>query len=290
MDGSVLWRAALLQALTLGVVALAAGRARWTGSSSSRGAGSPGRERGRRARCSPARCCGCRCSPVLAGAALAGLPSLISVLIGVHWLGAPFAVAIFACLVRPARARQRRDGWRWPDGSRAAGQGRARHRRARRASAAGSPKALAAEGVTVALTSRSARARRGGRRRDRRARLRVRLRRPRRDRRRCSTPSRPTSARSTSTSPTPAARPPATRSAFTREQWEAAQRTLLISPMTIIERVLPGMRERGFGRVVAIGSMAVREPIDALQLSNAHRPGPRRRLQGARAPGRRATA
>jgi 3-oxoacyl-[acyl-carrier protein] reductase len=33
------------------------------------------------------------------------------------------------------------------------------------------------------------------------------------------------------------------------------------------------MRERGFGRVVAIGSLAVREPIDALQLSNAHRPG-----------------
>jgi 3-oxoacyl-[acyl-carrier protein] reductase len=60
---------------------------------------------------------------------------------------------------------------------------------------------------------------------------------------------------------------------FTREQWQTAQRTLLISPMTIIERTLPGMRERGFGRVVAIGSMAVREPIDALQLSNAHRPG-----------------
>jgi 3-oxoacyl-[acyl-carrier protein] reductase len=60
---------------------------------------------------------------------------------------------------------------------------------------------------------------------------------------------------------------------FTREQWQAAQRTLLISPMTIIERTLSGMRERGFGRVVAIGSMAVREPIDALQLSNAHRPG-----------------
>jgi 3-oxoacyl-[acyl-carrier protein] reductase len=60
---------------------------------------------------------------------------------------------------------------------------------------------------------------------------------------------------------------------FTREQWEAAQRTLLISPMRIIESVLPGMRDRGFGRIVAIGSMAVREPIDALQLSNAHRPG-----------------
>jgi 3-oxoacyl-[acyl-carrier protein] reductase len=60
---------------------------------------------------------------------------------------------------------------------------------------------------------------------------------------------------------------------FTREQWETAHRTLILSPMTIIERVLPSMRERGFGRVVAIGSMAVREPIDPLQLSNAHRPG-----------------
>jgi 3-oxoacyl-[acyl-carrier protein] reductase len=60
---------------------------------------------------------------------------------------------------------------------------------------------------------------------------------------------------------------------FTIEQWQAAQRTLLLSPMAILERVLPGMRERGFGRVVAIGSMAVREPIDVLQLSNAHRPG-----------------
>jgi 3-oxoacyl-[acyl-carrier protein] reductase len=60
---------------------------------------------------------------------------------------------------------------------------------------------------------------------------------------------------------------------FTTEQWEAAQRTLLISPMQVIERVLPGMRSRGFGRVVAIGSIAVTEPIDVLQLSNAHRPG-----------------
>jgi 3-oxoacyl-[acyl-carrier protein] reductase len=60
---------------------------------------------------------------------------------------------------------------------------------------------------------------------------------------------------------------------FTREQWEAAQRTLLLSPMAVLERVLPAMRERGFGRVVAIGSIAVSEPLDYLQLSNAHRPG-----------------
>jgi 3-oxoacyl-[acyl-carrier protein] reductase len=60
---------------------------------------------------------------------------------------------------------------------------------------------------------------------------------------------------------------------FAREQWEAAHRTLVLSPMTVLERVLPGMRERGFGRVVAISSSAVREPIPILQLSNAHRPG-----------------
>ena len=61
--------------------------------------------------------------------------------------------------------------------------------------------------------------------------------------------------------------------AFTREQWEAAHRTLVQSPMAFLERLLPGMRERGFGRVVAIGSIAVREPVDVLQLSNSHRPG-----------------
>jgi 3-oxoacyl-[acyl-carrier protein] reductase len=60
---------------------------------------------------------------------------------------------------------------------------------------------------------------------------------------------------------------------FTREQWQAAHRSLVLSPMAFLERLLPGMRGRGWGRVVAIGSVAVREPIDNLQLSNAHRPG-----------------
>jgi 3-oxoacyl-[acyl-carrier protein] reductase len=60
---------------------------------------------------------------------------------------------------------------------------------------------------------------------------------------------------------------------FSVEQWEAAHRTLVLSPMAFLERLLPGMRERGWGRVVAISSAAVREPIPRLQLSNAHRPG-----------------
>jgi 3-oxoacyl-[acyl-carrier protein] reductase len=60
---------------------------------------------------------------------------------------------------------------------------------------------------------------------------------------------------------------------FTRTQWEAAYRNLVLAPMALIERVVPGMRERGFGRIVAVSSSAVREPIPVLMLSNAHRSG-----------------
>ncbi len=35
-------------------------------------------------------------APTLAGAALAGLPSLLAVIAGLHWLGALIAVALFA--------------------------------------------------------------------------------------------------------------------------------------------------------------------------------------------------
>jgi 3-oxoacyl-[acyl-carrier protein] reductase len=61
--------------------------------------------------------------------------------------------------------------------------------------------------------------------------------------------------------------------AFTREQWEAAHRTLVVSPMAFLERLLPGMAARGWGRVVAVSSSAIREPLASIQLSNAHRPG-----------------
>jgi 3-oxoacyl-[acyl-carrier protein] reductase len=60
---------------------------------------------------------------------------------------------------------------------------------------------------------------------------------------------------------------------FTDAQWEQAHRTLVVSPMAILRRVLPGMRERGWGRVLAVSSSAAIEPIAGLQLSNANRPG-----------------
>jgi 3-oxoacyl-[acyl-carrier protein] reductase len=58
---------------------------------------------------------------------------------------------------------------------------------------------------------------------------------------------------------------------FGRDQWEAAYRELVLAPMALVERVVPGMRERGFGRVVNVSSTAVREPIPVLMLSNTHR-------------------
>jgi len=58
---------------------------------------------------------------------------------------------------------------------------------------------------------------------------------------------------------------------FTREQWQQAYTSLVLGPMALIEAVLPGMRERGFGRVLNIVSAGVREPIPNLMLSNAHR-------------------
>ena len=56
-------------------------------------------------------------------------------------------------------------------------------------------------------------------------------------------------------------------------EWEAAYRTLVVSPMLIMQRIVPGMRERGFGRVVAVSSFVAREPTEGLQLSNVNRPG-----------------
>ena len=43
--------------------------------------------------------------------------------------------------------------------------------------------------------------------------------------------------------------------------------------MALLKRALPGMRARGYGRVLAVSSSAVREPIPVLMLSNAHRSG-----------------
>ena len=58
---------------------------------------------------------------------------------------------------------------------------------------------------------------------------------------------------------------------FSRDQWEDAYRELVLSPLALIEHAAPGMRERGFGRIVSVSSSAARAPIPALLLSTAHR-------------------
>jgi 3-oxoacyl-[acyl-carrier protein] reductase len=55
------------------------------------------------------------------------------------------------------------------------------------------------------------------------------------------------------------------------EQWADAYRSLVLAPRVLIEGVLPGMRDRGWGRIVNVGSTSMREPIPGLVLSNAHR-------------------
>jgi 3-oxoacyl-[acyl-carrier protein] reductase len=56
-----------------------------------------------------------------------------------------------------------------------------------------------------------------------------------------------------------------------RETWEDAYRSLVLAPRALIDAALPGMRERGWGRVVSVASTSVREPIPGLALSNSHR-------------------
>jgi 3-oxoacyl-[acyl-carrier protein] reductase len=55
------------------------------------------------------------------------------------------------------------------------------------------------------------------------------------------------------------------------DEWQAAYRSLVLAPRVLIEAVLPGMRERGWGRIVNVASSSVREPIPHLALSNIHR-------------------
>jgi 3-oxoacyl-[acyl-carrier protein] reductase len=57
------------------------------------------------------------------------------------------------------------------------------------------------------------------------------------------------------------------------DQWRDAYTNLILAPRVLAERVLPGMRERRWGRIVNVGSSSTREPIAGLALSNAHRPG-----------------
>ena len=68
--------------------------------------------------------------------------------------------------------------------------------------------------------------------------------------------------------------PPAgTFEQITREQWEDSMRLTLFSAIEFARQVLPGMKERRWGRILNITSIAVKQPVENLMLSNSLRAG-----------------
>jgi 3-oxoacyl-[acyl-carrier protein] reductase len=55
------------------------------------------------------------------------------------------------------------------------------------------------------------------------------------------------------------------------EAWQSATNLLLTSVVELTRAVLPGMKERGWGRILNITSIAVKQPVAGLMLSNSLR-------------------
>lgn len=67
--------------------------------------------------------------------------------------------------------------------------------------------------------------------------------------------------------------PPGMWSDWEREDFIAALDANMLTPIALMKALLPGMIERGWGRVVNITSQSVKAPIAVLGLSNAARTG-----------------
>ena len=67
--------------------------------------------------------------------------------------------------------------------------------------------------------------------------------------------------------------PPGMWSDWDRDDFIAALDANMLAPIALIKALVPGMMERGWGRVVNITSQSVRAPIGVLGLSNSARTG-----------------
>lgn len=67
--------------------------------------------------------------------------------------------------------------------------------------------------------------------------------------------------------------PPGTFDDFGEDAWYGAFEGLFMSSVRLYGLVLPGMRERRWGRIVNVSSLSILQPIDNLILSNAIRLG-----------------
>lgn len=67
--------------------------------------------------------------------------------------------------------------------------------------------------------------------------------------------------------------PPGNWSDWSRDDFIRALDANMLTPIALMQAMLPGMMERGWGRVVNITSQSVKSPIAALGLSNSARAG-----------------
>jgi 3-oxoacyl-[acyl-carrier protein] reductase len=66
--------------------------------------------------------------------------------------------------------------------------------------------------------------------------------------------------------------PPAGKfESFSKSDWDRTYELLLASTVAMIQRVLPGMKAKKWGRIIAITSQAVKQPVNNLILSNSVR-------------------
>ena len=75
--------------------------------------------------------------------------------------------------------------------------------------------------------------------------------------------------------------PPGLWSDWSREDFIRALDANMLTPIALMQAVLPGMMQRGWGRVVNITSMSVLSPIPGLDLSSGARAGLTAFLAGA---------
>ena len=67
--------------------------------------------------------------------------------------------------------------------------------------------------------------------------------------------------------------PPGAAAGLSSDELLNAVHQLLVQQQRLTSLVLPGMRERGWGRVIAVGSSGIQQPLAGLALSNIGRAG-----------------